>query len=60
ISYLHDRGLTPGTRLALASAPSATESDATVDLSVGDERIPISTHAAYALWVVPVEASAQS
>lgn len=59
ISYLHDRGLTPGSRVALASAPSATEVDATVDLAAGDQRITISTHAAYALWVVPVAADAQ-
>lgn len=55
ISYLHDRGLTPGSRVALASAPSATEVDATVDLAAGDQHVTISTHAAYALWVVPVE-----
>lgn len=54
ISYLHDRGLTPGTRVALASAPSTTELDATVDIGAGDQRITVPTRVAYALWVVPV------
>lgn len=56
ISYLHDRGLTPGTRLALASTPPADAADSTtVDLSVGDQRITVPTRVAYALWVVPAE-----
>ena len=52
IRYLHERGLTPGTRLALAGAPSNAP-DGTVELSVGGERLSVSSKAAHALWVVP-------
>ena len=55
ISYLHDRGLTPGTRVTLASASSTTELDATVEISASDQRITVPTRVAYALWVVPVQ-----
>jgi len=53
IEYLHERGLTPGTRLSLASAPTAPGDDATVDLSVGGRTLTVPARVAHALWVVP-------
>ena len=52
ICYLHDRGLTPGTRLALVS-PASDSPDGLVELTVGNERMRVSPQAAHALWVVP-------
>ncbi|HLZ22089.1 MAG TPA: metal-dependent transcriptional regulator [Ktedonobacterales bacterium] len=52
IRYLHDRGLTPGTRLSLIKASGETY-DGSVELAVGSERVRLSPHAAHALWVVP-------
>lgn len=52
ISYLHERGLTPGTIVALATG--ASEGD-TVDLSVAGRSVTVPERVAYALWVVPVE-----
>lgn len=49
IRYLHDRGLTPGTRLALVAAP---EGDM-VELAVDGERLCVSGKVAHSLWVVP-------
>jgi DtxR family transcriptional regulator, Mn-dependent transcriptional regulator len=50
ISYLHERGLTPGTVLSLtAFAPASS----TVDLRVGDRAVTVPERVAYALWVVP-------
>ncbi len=50
ISYLHERGLTPGTVLSLtAFAPASS----TVDLRVGDRTVTVPERVAYALWVVP-------
>jgi DtxR family Mn-dependent transcriptional regulator len=50
ISYLHERGLTPGTRLALERA---TPDEGTVALRVGDRTVTVPERVAYALWVVP-------
>jgi DtxR family Mn-dependent transcriptional regulator len=54
ISYLHDRGLMPGTTVRLQRSPPSDE--ATVDLEVGAQREPVSVAArvAHALWVVPL------
>lgn len=59
ISYLHDRGLTPGTRLTLVAGGEHAESgsaEGVVTLAVGDRRVEISAYAAHALWVMPAEA----
>ena len=53
ISYLHDRGLMPGTRLRLVSVTEG-DGDAPVTLLVDEHPVTISRHAAYALWVVPL------
>ncbi len=58
ISYLHDRGLTPGTRLARVSPAADGDGESgdgkgVVTLAVGDRRVEVSAHAAHALWVVP-------
>src|SRR5215469_8105986 len=54
ISYLHDRGLMPGTTVRLQRSPVGDE--ATVDLEVGPQREPVSVadRVAHALWVVPL------
>jgi DtxR family Mn-dependent transcriptional regulator len=53
ISYLHDRGLTPGTTVRLLSAkPASGEAD--VDLDVDGERVSVPARVAHALWVVPL------
>ncbi|MGH2516062.1 MAG: metal-dependent transcriptional regulator [Ktedonobacterales bacterium] len=52
ICYLHDRGLTPGTRLALVATAEHTP-DGMVELTVGSEPMRVSPQAAHALWVVP-------
>lgn len=61
ISYLHDRGLTPGTHLRLTSAPAPAHdsTEATVELSASDQRVTVPARVAYALWVVPVAAGAR-
>ena len=52
IHYLHDRGIVPGTRLALVSAPpQPDERDAVLALDDGS-RLNIPSRVAYALWVV--------
>ena len=61
ISYLHDRGLTPGAQVTLApgDATSAThsaaegsaDSEATVDLRAGERAMRVPARVAYALWV---------
>jgi DtxR family Mn-dependent transcriptional regulator len=50
ISYLHERGLTPGTRLMLVGA---APDKGTVELRVGDRSVTVPERVAYALWVVP-------
>jgi DtxR family Mn-dependent transcriptional regulator len=55
IRYLHERGLTPGTRLALASIATGAGDDATAALEVGGRRLSVPARVAHALWVVPLE-----
>lgn len=50
ISYLHERGLMPGTTLALMALAPA---QGTADLRVGDRTVRVPDRVAYALWVVP-------
>jgi hypothetical protein len=54
ISYLHDRGLTPGSEVMLASAPASASQDETVDLHVAGQKVAVPARVAYALWVVPL------
>jgi DtxR family Mn-dependent transcriptional regulator len=58
ISYLHDRNLTPGTILALQSAPGASsppeDKEASVRLMVDEKEVVVAARVAYALWVVPL------
>lgn len=49
ISYLHERGLTPGTVLSLASL---SPEQGTADLQVGERTVTVPERVAYALWVV--------
>jgi DtxR family Mn-dependent transcriptional regulator len=58
ISYLHDRGLTPGTRLRLRSVAAGDSPERSVLLEVGDQSIEVNAHVAYALWVVPTTETA--
>src|SRR5262245_50047769 len=53
ISYLHDRGLTPGTRLSLAAGPDGANLEAVVGLQVAGRRVMVPARVAHALWVVP-------
>lgn len=50
ISYLHERGLTPGTEVRL-SARSAEEG--TASLQLADHTVVVPERVAHALWVVP-------
>lgn len=56
ISYLHDRGLMPGTRLRLVTV-SEGDGAAPVTLLANESSVTISRHAAHALWVVPISTS---
>ena len=57
ISYLHDRGLTPGTHVTLAAEPavrdlhSAEAAEAMVTLRAGDRELVVPARVAHALWV---------
>lgn len=51
ISYLHERGLTPGTHLMLVGA---APDEGAVQLRVGDRSVTVPERVAYALWVVPL------
>ena len=58
ISYLHDRGLTPGTQVTLVSEPptrdlhSAAAAEATVELRAGDDHtLTVPVRVAHSLWV---------
>jgi DtxR family Mn-dependent transcriptional regulator len=53
IAYLHERGLTPGTRLTLVARHPGDDAEAEVDLEVGSERLVVPARIAHALWVVP-------
>ena len=52
ISYLHERGLTPGTRVSLAAAPASDDPAAPVTLLVGSQPTTVERRVAHALWVV--------
>ena len=54
ISYLHERGLTPGTTLALESLDTAAGA---ATLRVGDRAVVVPERVAHALWVVPARSS---
>lgn len=54
ISYLHERGLTPGTTLALAALDPAA---GTATLQVGARTVTVPERVAHALWVVHTEGS---
>lgn len=55
IAYLHDRGIIPGTHVALISGSSQPdESDAVLALADGS-RLTIPSRVVYALWVVDAE-----
>lgn len=53
ISYLHDRGLTPGTLVRLAQPVPAGDDDALVVLHVSGDEVRLPARVAYSLWVVP-------
>jgi DtxR family Mn-dependent transcriptional regulator len=58
ISYLHDRGLTPGTSVMLAEAPptpATAEDGGAVTLLVGERSLAVPARVAYALWVTRAE-----
>jgi DtxR family Mn-dependent transcriptional regulator len=65
IAYLHERGLTPGTRLSLVAASvgscegtsEGTSDEATVELEIGGRRLAVPARVAHALWVVPQQAT---
>ena len=61
ISYLHDRGLTPGTQVTLAEpAPvqdaPVGQAETTVALRVGERTLIVPGRVAYALWVTRADA----
>ncbi len=59
IEYLHERGLTPGTRFCLERLTENGDSQAEADLVVEGERtLTIPRRVAHALWVVPIERAA--
>jgi DtxR family Mn-dependent transcriptional regulator len=53
ISYLHERGLTPGTEVRLAAL---TPEDGTATLHLGEQTVMVPERVAHALWVVPARA----
>lgn len=63
ISYLHDRGLTPGTSVTLAGEPPTRDAgiaaDTPVQILAGGRSVSLSAHAAHALWVRPSQAGAE-
>lgn len=52
IAYLHERGLTPGTHVALAARPEGDGDAATAQLAVGGDTLRVPARVAHALWVV--------
>jgi DtxR family Mn-dependent transcriptional regulator len=56
ISYLHERGLTPGTSLQLEAL---RPEQGTAELRVDERLVTVPERVAYALWVVPVVAEAE-
>jgi DtxR family Mn-dependent transcriptional regulator len=55
ILYLHERGLTPGTRLTLAKAHAEGDEESPVELLVAGQTLTVPARVAHALWVVPAE-----
>jgi DtxR family transcriptional regulator, Mn-dependent transcriptional regulator len=53
ISYLHDRGLTPGTLVRLAQLVPEGDDDGIVVLHVNGDEVRLPARVAYSLWVVP-------
>jgi DtxR family Mn-dependent transcriptional regulator len=53
ISYLHERGLTPGTEVRLCALSPA---ERTAMLRLGDQTVEVPERVAHALWVVPANA----
>jgi DtxR family transcriptional regulator, iron-dependent repressor len=53
ISYLHDRGLTPGTLVRLAQPVPEGHDDGIVVLHVNGDEVRLPARVAYSLWVVP-------
>jgi DtxR family Mn-dependent transcriptional regulator len=51
ISYLNDRGLTPGTPLTLVGTGP---DPGTIELRMGHQSLIVPERVAYALWVVPL------
>ncbi len=56
ISFLHERGLTPGTEVSLAGMPkSGVPDEEPVDVSVADGSVvSVPARVAYAMWVAPL------
>jgi DtxR family transcriptional regulator, Mn-dependent transcriptional regulator len=54
ISYLHDRGLTPGTLLTLREVAAGEAPEREVVVEAAGQPIALSARVAHALWVVPV------
>jgi DtxR family Mn-dependent transcriptional regulator len=52
IRYLHERGITPGTRLRLAARPASDAPEAEVTLLVGERPVTVARRVAHALWVI--------
>lgn len=55
ISYLHDRGLTPGTHLRLVRRSEGDDETSYAELEVTERRIEVPARVAHALWVVRAE-----
>jgi DtxR family transcriptional regulator, Mn-dependent transcriptional regulator len=53
ISYLHDRGLTPGTLVRLAQPVAEGDDEGMVVLHVNGDEVRLPARVAYSLWVVP-------
>ncbi len=53
ISYLHDRGLTPGTLVRLAQPVPEGDDDGMVVLHVSGDEVRLPARVVYSLWVVP-------
>lgn len=58
IRYLHERGITPGTRLRLAAPLVSDALEADVTLLVGERTVAVARRVAHALWVIRPAAAA--
>jgi DtxR family Mn-dependent transcriptional regulator len=54
ISYLHDRGLTPGTLVTVNGSEHSDEGEESMRISTDSATMTVPSKVAYALWVVPV------